>query len=76
MNFKPFSIEITTEQEANAFAQILDWAVRHAGLQGASAVAVFQQKAVQGQQAAEKNDAPELDLVPSKANGHEAVATH
>ena len=76
MTFKPFSIEITSEQEANAFAQILDWAVRHAGLQGATSVAVFQQKAVQAQQAAEKNDAPELDLVPSKANGHEAVATH
>lgn len=73
MNFKPFSIEITSEQEANAFAQILDWAVRHAGLQGASAVAVFQQKAVQGQ-AAEKAEAPEPDLAPSRANGHEARA--
>lgn len=70
MNFKPFAIEITSEQEATAFVQILDWAVRHAGLQGATNVAVFQQKVVQAQQVTEKN-APELDLT-AKANGHEA----
>lgn len=71
MNFKPFSITIETEQEANAFAQILDWAVRHSGLQGATNVAVFQQKAAAAQQAA-ATDAPQLDLAPPKANGHEA----
>lgn len=66
MNFKPFSIEITSEQEANAFAQILDWAVRHAGLQGATSVAVFQQKALEASKAAP-------DPVVT-ANGHGASA--
>ena len=75
--FKPFSVKIDTEQEMNVLTQLLDWATRHGGVQAATPVAVFLQKIEAGRMAAkvaEDDASPELDLTPSKANGHQPVA--